>query len=238
MKSDFLLAITQLSAEKNLPKEVVIDAVEAALVSAYRKEHFTAHQNIEVKVSPITGKVEVWAEKKVVESSSDKRREISLAEARQFKKDAQIDDTIMVEATPHNAGRIAAQTAKQVILQRLHEAEHSAIFEEYAGKENDIITGKIENVVNFGAFIKIKEGVDGLLPSSKIKLAGLKLDKANIGEELKVRVVKIDREKKRISLEPTNLPESATEDKDDWHKYKKQKKKKEIISDESPFSNL
>ena len=104
--------------------------------------------------------------------------------------------------------------------------------------ENDIITGKIENIVNFGAFIKIKDGVDGLLPSSKIKLAGLKLDKANIGEELKVRVVRIDREKKRISLEPTNLPESAIEAKDDWHKYKKQKKKKEVIVNDSPFADL
>ncbi len=104
--------------------------------------------------------------------------------------------------------------------------------------ENDIITGKIENVVNFGVFIKIKDGVDGLLPSSKIKLANLKLDKTNIGEELKVRVVRIDREKKRISLEPTNLPESAVEAKDDWHKYKRQKKKKEVINDESPFAHL
>jgi len=146
MKSDFLIAITQLAAEKNLPKEVVIAAVEAALVSAYRKDNFASNQNISVKINANTGKVEVWVEKTVVELPSDGRSEISLDEARQIKPDVEIGDTIVVEATPHNAGRIAAQTAKQVILQRLHEAEHSAIFEEYAGKEGDIVTGLVQRI--------------------------------------------------------------------------------------------
>jgi N utilization substance protein A len=135
MKSDFLLAITQLSAEKNLPREVVIAAVEAALVSAYRKENFAANQNISVKISPTTGKVQVWAEKTVVERPSDTRTEISLEDARRIKSTIAIGEMVMVESTPSNAGRIAAQTAKQVILQRLHEAEHSAILEEYSGRE-------------------------------------------------------------------------------------------------------
>ncbi|MBC8385731.1 MAG: S1 RNA-binding domain-containing protein [Candidatus Cloacimonetes bacterium] len=104
--------------------------------------------------------------------------------------------------------------------------------------ENDVINGKIENVVNFGAFVKIKDGVDGLLPSSKMKLADLNYDKSNIGDEIKVRVVNIDREKKRISLEPSHLPESVVEGKDDWRKYKKQKSKKETFADDSPFSAL
>jgi len=146
MKSDFLLAITQLSAEKNLSREVVLGAVEAALVSAYRKENFAANQNITVKIDPSTGKVTVWAEKTVVEEPTDRCLEISPDEAHQFQPEAQLGDVIMVEATPHNAGRIAAQTAKQVILQRLHEAEHSAIFEEYAGKEGDIVSGVVERV--------------------------------------------------------------------------------------------
>jgi N utilization substance protein A len=116
MKSDFLLAITQLSAEKNLPSEVVISAVEAALASAYRKDNFTAQQNISVKISPNSGRVQVWAEKTVVEKPSDTRSEISLEEACRIKPDVQIGEAVMVEATPSNAGRIAAQTAKQVIL--------------------------------------------------------------------------------------------------------------------------
>jgi N utilization substance protein A len=133
VKSEFLLAITQLSAEKNLPREVVLGAVEAALVSAYRKDSFVPNQDISVKIDSATGKVKVWAKKTVVEVSSDSRCEISLDEAHGINSDAQLGDIIEVEATPHNAGRIAAQTAKQVILQRLHEAEHSAILGEYAG---------------------------------------------------------------------------------------------------------
>ncbi|MDD5590428.1 MAG: transcription termination factor NusA [Dehalococcoidales bacterium] len=146
MKSDFVLAITQLSAEKNLPQEVVIKAVETALVSAYKKDSFAANQNISVKINPNTGAVQVWAEKTVVKQPSDQHREISLDKAKEIKPDVNLGDTIEVEDTPHNAGRIAAQTAKQVILQRLHEAEHNAIFEEYADKEGDIITGVVRRI--------------------------------------------------------------------------------------------
>ena len=104
--------------------------------------------------------------------------------------------------------------------------------------EDDIIAGTIENVASFGVFIKLSDGVTGLLPNVKMKIAGIKLDKAKIGEEFKVRVVKIDKDARRISLEPTNMPESAVEAKDDWHKYKKQKSKKILIDEDSPFANL
>jgi N utilization substance protein A len=146
MKSDFLLAITQLSAEKNLSKDVVLAAVESALASAYRKNNFALNQAVSVRIDPNTGKVEVWVEKRVVKKVTDEKTEVSLAEARRFKPDAKLDDVIKVEATPQNAGRIAAQTAKQVILQKLHEAEHSAIFDEFVGKAGDIVSGVIRRV--------------------------------------------------------------------------------------------
>jgi N utilization substance protein A len=120
MKSDFILAITQLSAEKNLPKDVVI--------------------------SPVTGKVQVWAEMAVVERVSDSRSEISLADARRVKPDIELGQTMLVESTPANAGRIAAQTAKQVIMQRLHEAEHTAIIEEFAGREGTVVSGLVQRI--------------------------------------------------------------------------------------------
>src|SRR5208283_5080250 len=131
MKSDFLLAITQLAAEKNLSRDVVLGAVESALVSAYRKESFAPNQNISVKIDPQTGRVRVWAEKTVSEKATDWRTEITLAEARRIRTDVNLGDLLMVESTPADAGRIAAQTAKQVILQRLHEAENTAIVDEY-----------------------------------------------------------------------------------------------------------
>ena len=195
MKSDFLIAITQLSAEKNLPKEVVIEAIEAALVSAYRKNNFAANQNILVKINPTTGGVAVWVEKDVVELPSDSRREISLDEARPIKPDAQIGDVVEVEATPRNAGRIAAQTAKQVIMQRLHEAEHSAIFEEYANKEGDIITGMVQRIESRQIFIDLGR-TEAVLPV----VEQVRSERYRIGQRLKVYLLEVVRSGKGPQL--------------------------------------
>jgi N utilization substance protein A len=191
MKSDFLLAITQLSAEKNLPKDVVLTAVEAALASAYKKDNFTTDQNIAVKINPNTGQVEVWAEKNIVEKPSDKRYEISLAEAKKLKKDAKVGDTIMVEATPSNAGRIAAQTAKQVILQRLHEAEHSAIFEEYADREGDVVSGVVQRFEQGQAHIDLGRTEAILPPSEQVRT-----ERYRVGQRLKVLLLQVARTSK------------------------------------------
>jgi N utilization substance protein A len=186
MKSEFLLAITQLSAEKNLPKEVVITAVESALVSAYRKDSFAPNQNITVKINRNTGRVEVWAEKTVVGRVEDSRKEISLTEAKRLKSDVQTGDAIMVESTPQNAGRIAAQTAKQVILQRLHEAEHSAIFEEYAGKSGDIISGVVQRIEPRQVLIDLGRA-QAVLPSNE----QMPNERYRIGQRLKVFMVEV-----------------------------------------------
>ena len=98
MKSDFLLAITQLSAEKNLPKDVVLTAVEAALVSAYKKDSFSSNQNIAVKINPGTGRVEVWVEKTVVDKVKDPALEITLREAKKLKSDIKTGEIIMIRA--------------------------------------------------------------------------------------------------------------------------------------------
>jgi small subunit ribosomal protein S1 len=103
---------------------------------------------------------------------------------------------------------------------------------------NDVVTGIVENVASFGVFIKLRDGVTGLLPNVKLKAAGEKLDKNNIGQEYKVRIVKIDMNEKRISLEPSNMPESVHESKDDWNKYKHHKPKKEEILEDNPFADL
>ena len=186
MKSEFLLAITQLSAEKNLPKEVVISAVESALVSAYRKDSFLPTQNIEVKINRNTGRVEVWAEKTVVAKPADLKQEISLVEARRIKSDVKLGELIMVESTPQDAGRIAAQTAKQVILQRLHEAEHSAIFEEYAGKSGDIVSGLIQRIEPRQVLIDLGR-VEAVLPSNE----QMSNERYRIGQRLKVYMVEV-----------------------------------------------
>ena len=188
MKSDFLLAITQLSAEKNLPKDVVLTAVEAALVSAYKKDNFASNQNIAVKINPNTGKVEVWAEKTVVEKNADPRFEIALKEAKKIKDDIQIGGAVMVEATPANAGRIAAQTAKQVILQRLHEAEHSAIFEEYADKEGEVVSGVVQRFEAGQAYIEMGR-TEAVLPTSE----QVRTERYRVGQRLKVILLQVAR---------------------------------------------
>jgi N utilization substance protein A len=191
MKSDFLLAITQLSAEKNLPKETVIGAVETALVSAYKKDNFSPTQNIAVRINPATGKVTVWAEKIVTEKPLDPRSEISLSEANQIKPDAQVDDTVVVEATPYNAGRIAAQTAKQVILQRLHEAEYDAILEEYTDKEGDIIAGTVRRLEPKQILIDLGRA-EAVLPFGE----QVPSERYRVGQRLKVYLLEIARTSK------------------------------------------
>ena len=191
MKSDFLLAITQISAEKNLPKETVIVAIEAALASAYRKDSFASNQNVSVKINQATGRVQLWAEKTVAEQPTDTRFQISLAEARRIKADAQVGEAVMVEETPQNAGRIAAQTAKQVILQRLHEAEHSAIFEEYAAKEGDIISGLLQRIEARQIFLDLGRA-EATLPAAE----QVPTEKYRIGQRLRVYVLEVARTSK------------------------------------------
>src|SRR3990172_6299369 len=130
MKSEFLTAVTQLSAEKNLPRDVVLEAVEAALASAYKKDNL-ASANLVVKIDRDDGSVHVYMQKTVVDEVLDPKLEMTPQEALEFRPDAQSGDVISIEVTPHNAGRIAAQTAKQVVLQRLREAEREVVFEEY-----------------------------------------------------------------------------------------------------------
>ncbi len=186
MKSDFMLAITQLSAEKNLSKEVVITAIESALASAYKKESFAPTQTIAVKINPNNGMVEVWVEKAVVESPADKHSEISLSEARKIKPELQIGETVMVEDTPHNAGRIAAQTAKQVILQRLHEAEHSAIFEEYTTKEGEVVTALVQRIEPGQAFVDLGR-TEGIMPANE----QMRNERYRVGQRLKVLLLQV-----------------------------------------------
>jgi len=188
MKSDFLLAITQLSAEKNLPREVVLSAVESALLSAYRRDSFAPNQNLSVKINPANGRVEVWAEKTVVERPSDRRAEISLGEARKYQSDAELGDVLMVEDTPYNAGRIAAQTAKQVILQRLHEAEHSAILEEYAEREDEVVNGLVQRIEPGQIYVDLGR-TEAIMPASE----QVRTERYRVGQRLRVVIVQVIR---------------------------------------------
>ncbi|MBI2935564.1 MAG: transcription termination/antitermination protein NusA [Chloroflexi bacterium] len=145
-KSEFVLAVTQLAAERGLPKEKVIAAVEAALISAYKKESQAAGQDISVRLDPQTGDIRVYLLKKVVEVVTNPKQEIGLAEARRYRPTAAIDEVIELESPQASSGRIAAQTAKQVVLQRLREAERELVLAEFVNKVGDILPGRIERI--------------------------------------------------------------------------------------------
>ncbi len=195
MKTDFVIALTQLAAERNLPKEVIIKTLEAALVPIFKRTSFAPDQEVSVKILPQTGEVKVFAEKLVVKRTTDHRQEITLAQAKKVKPDVQLGDRIEVEYTPADAGRIAAQTAKQVILQRLREAERDAIFGEYADKEGDIVSGIVHVVEPKQIVIDIGR-TEAILPAAE----QVSTEHYRVGQRLKVYLMKVLRTVKGTQL--------------------------------------
>ncbi len=148
MKSEFMLAFNEIAEHSKLKREVIIEALESALASAYRREmNASTAQHVVAKVDMASESFRIYAEKEVVEEVADDRTEVALEEARKVDPDIKLGDMITVESTPpKNFGRIAAQTAKQVILQRLRESERESQYQEYANREGDIIHGTIQSV--------------------------------------------------------------------------------------------
>lgn len=188
MKNDFLIAITQLSAEKNLPKEVVFEAVEAALASAYKKDSQSAGA-VAVKIDPTTGLVRVFNQKLIVDEVTDPKAEVSLADARGLRPSAEVGETIEIETTVQTSGRIAAQTAKQVVLQKLREAERAVVFEEYADKEGDIISGVVQRVEPKQVILDLGK-TEALLPISE----QVRTEHYHSGQRLKVYLLEVNKE--------------------------------------------
>lgn len=155
MSDELIQAIKELEKERGIPKEVLIDAIESALKTAYKK-NFGSNQNVEVQMNSETGVVKVFSRKIVTEGLVDDKIEINLEEARLINSGAQIGDEVEVEVTPGNFGRIAAQTAKQVVIQRLREAERNIIFDEYSSREGEIVAGTVQRseqkvvIINLG----------------------------------------------------------------------------------------
>ena len=165
MRSDFMLAMNQLCAERKLSREVVLEAVEAALISAY-KRNFGGATNIEVNFDPNSGEVSVYAIKDVVEDVQDPKSEMRLADAIRIDPEAEVGGTVSIESTPRNFGRIAAQTAKQVILQRIREAERDAQYASFANSAGEIAHGTIQSVAFHSHDVIVNlEGAEALLPS-------------------------------------------------------------------------
>jgi len=186
MKTELKAAITQLSAERNLPKEVVLAALESALASAYKKDASALEQDILVKVDPNVGEIDFYVQKVIVESATNPNREISIDEARKLRPTAQVGDVISIECTPRNIGRIAAQAAKQVVLQRLREAEQRIIYEEFTGREGEVVTGAIQFTEPQRIYVRLNR-TEAIFPSSE-RIPGEHYYK---GQRLKFYLLKI-----------------------------------------------
>ncbi len=190
MKNDFLLAISQLAAEKNLAREVIFQAVEAALASAYRRDGEEGPE-VHVRISGETGDISAFIQKTVVREIEDSNIEMDLDEAQRYKPDAHIDDVLEFEVKPpENAGRIAAQTAKQVVLQRLREAERGAIFEEYADKQGEVLLATVQRVESRQATVEIGRGTEALLPGSEM----VRNEHLRAGQRVKVLLLEVNDE--------------------------------------------
>ena len=167
-KNEFIVAITQLAAEKNLPKEVVFDAVETALASAYKKDALAA-KHVVVKIDTEVGTTRIFTRKTVTEEVLDPEIEISPEEARKSRPGIQIGEHIDAEVAPQYAGRVAAQTAKQVVLQRLREAEREVVFEEYSGREGDIVSGEMVRMEGRNVIIDLGKAEALLPPAEQVR---------------------------------------------------------------------
>ena len=195
MKSDFLIALTQLAAERNLPREIVLSAIEAALASAYKKDNIAAGQNVSVKLDPGTGDVTAHIVKTVVEEVEDPLLEVSLEDAQNIQSDAEVGGTVATEKLAHNTGRIAAQTAKQVVLQRLREAEREIVFEEYADKEGDVFAVNVQRVEPKQVIVELGRA-EAILPISE-QVPG---ERYRTGHKMKVLLQAIERSAKGPEL--------------------------------------
>ncbi|MCH7483098.1 MAG: transcription termination/antitermination protein NusA [Chloroflexi bacterium] len=194
MKSEFLVAVTQLAAERNLPQEMVVEAVEAALASAYRKDNGSGGQsNVRVHLDPATGEVEVFQLKTVVEVVENDLAELTVKEAKALRKgtDPQIDDVLEFEMEPQAAGRIAAQTAKQVVIQRLREAERELIFSEFAEREGEVFTGTVQRGGAYGGVVTLDLNgrATAILPAAEQAMA----ERYRPGMKMKVMIVEVTR---------------------------------------------
>ena len=185
MNKDFLDALTELEREKNISKEDIITAIEDAVELAYKK-NYGNYPNVRVLVDREDGEVLVLMSKEVVSEVEDDMMEVSLEEARLYDERYEVGDVIEYQVDPKDFGRIAAQTAKQVVVQRIREAERRNSYDEFVNKQGEIVTAKIERINNGTMFLSVGNS-EGILPLSE----QVKTESFNVGDRIKVYVIDV-----------------------------------------------
>jgi transcription termination/antitermination protein NusA len=187
VNAEFIEALNDIEKEKGISKEILLEAIEAALISGY-KRNFNSAQNVRVDINRDTGTVRVFARKTVVEEVSDSRLEISVDAAQEINPNYQLDDIVEIEVTPRDFGRIAAQTAKQVVTQRIREAERGIIYSEFIDREDDIITGLVQRQDARNFYIDLGK-VEAIMPINE-KMPG---ENFNQGDRIKAYITKVEK---------------------------------------------
>ena len=190
MNAEFMLAFEALGKEKGIAPEILFDAIEAALISAYKRNFSSAH-NVRVSLDRETGEIHVYARKTIVEQVEDDRLEISLADARKINPGYMEEEILEIEVTPRDFGRIAAQTAKQVVVQRIREAERGIIYEEFSNRSSDILTGIIQRIEQKNVFIDLGK-TEAVLPPTEQMIG----EEYALGNRVKTYIIEVKKTSK------------------------------------------
>lgn len=213
MQSNFLAAINQLCDEKNIPKDVILDTIKAALRAAFRKDYGNKNQEIEVDMDDKSGVATVYLIKTVAEEIEDEDLDILEADAKKYDKKAKIGDTVRIDVTPTNYGRIAAQAAKQVIIQRIQDAERDIMYETFKDRENELLNAIVHRVDGRNVYVNLDNKTTTNLPydqqipgekyysGQRIKLYLDKVIKTTKGPQLMISRTHKNLVKKLLELE-------------------------------------
>ena len=187
---ELILALEDLEKEKGIKKEYLLESIESALVTAY-KRNFDALENVKVVMDKQTGATYVYSIKEVVERANDPVQEISLDEAKNINKSIQIGDNVEIEIVPKNFGRIAAQTAKQVIVQKIREAEREILYNDYSDKKGEIVSGPIQKAER-GIVVMDLGKLEGVMPLKE----QIPTENYNVNDKIKAYVVDVEKGEK------------------------------------------
>ncbi|AUJ26644.1 MULTISPECIES: transcription termination factor NusA [Virgibacillus] len=186
MSTQLFDAIDYLAKEKGIDKKILMEALEAALISAYKK-NFKSATNVRVELNEDTGKMAVYSRKTIVDEVEDPQQEIPIQEAKEINPNYELDDVVEVEVTPKDFGRIAAQAAKQVVTQRVREAERGVIFSEYSDREDDVMTGIIQRKDPRYVYVHLGK-VEAKLPEAE----QMPTEEYHVHDRIKVYVTKVE----------------------------------------------
>ncbi len=185
---ELVIAMDELEKEKGIKKDYMLESIETALVTAYKRNYDSTAENVKVTMNAETGEIHVYAEKEVVENVEDDKIQINLSDAKKINKKLEIGDTAQIEIIPRNFGRIAAQTAKQVIIQKIREASRTVLFEEFSERKGEIVSGLIQKAD--GGIVVVDLGkLEGVMPLKE----QIPTEKYRVNDKIRAYVMDVER---------------------------------------------